>query len=138
MPAKDIFHDTVKTALIKEGWTITHDPYRLEFGLKDVYVDLAAEYPLAAERDGSKIAVEVKSFRGVSEIRDFESALGQYLFYGSLMSRADSERKLYLAITDIAFANTFQEPITRPAMEDFRVALIIFRPSEERIVRWIP
>ena len=26
MPAKDIYHDTVKNALIKDGWTITHDP----------------------------------------------------------------------------------------------------------------
>jgi hypothetical protein len=25
MPAKDIYHDTVKNALIKEGWTITPD-----------------------------------------------------------------------------------------------------------------
>ena len=29
MPAKDIHHDTVKNALIKDGWTITHDPLRL-------------------------------------------------------------------------------------------------------------
>ena len=26
MPARDKFHDTVKHALIKDGWTITHDP----------------------------------------------------------------------------------------------------------------
>ena len=26
MPVKDIYHDTVKNALIKDGWTITHDP----------------------------------------------------------------------------------------------------------------
>ncbi|MGL5064582.1 MAG: element excision factor XisH family protein, partial [Microcoleus sp.] len=25
MPAKDIYHETVKTALKKDGWTITHD-----------------------------------------------------------------------------------------------------------------
>ncbi|PZU99849.1 MAG: hypothetical protein DCE90_00690 [Pseudanabaena sp.] len=24
--AKDLFHQSVKTALIKYGWTITHDP----------------------------------------------------------------------------------------------------------------
>jgi len=24
MPAKDIYHDQVKNALIKDGWTITH------------------------------------------------------------------------------------------------------------------
>ena len=26
MPAKDMFHDSAKTALLKDGWTITHDP----------------------------------------------------------------------------------------------------------------
>ncbi|WP_287356852.1 element excision factor XisH family protein, partial [Moorena sp. SIO3B2] len=27
--AKDIFHNTVKIALQKDGWLITHDPYQL-------------------------------------------------------------------------------------------------------------
>ncbi len=26
MPAKDIYHNQVKNALIKDGWTITDDP----------------------------------------------------------------------------------------------------------------
>ncbi len=26
MPARDIYHDTVRNALEKDGWTITHDP----------------------------------------------------------------------------------------------------------------
>jgi hypothetical protein len=30
MPARDIYHNAVKAALIADGWTITHDPYRLE------------------------------------------------------------------------------------------------------------
>lgn len=51
MPAKDLYHDSVKQALIKDGWTITHDPYTLSFGQKDVFVDLAAERPLGAEKD---------------------------------------------------------------------------------------
>ncbi len=29
MPAKDIYHETVKNAMLKAGWTITHDPYHL-------------------------------------------------------------------------------------------------------------
>ncbi|MFN7462557.1 MAG: element excision factor XisH family protein, partial [Pseudanabaena sp.] len=27
MPAKDVYHDAVKNALIKDGWVITADPY---------------------------------------------------------------------------------------------------------------
>ena len=36
MPAKDTCHDAVKNALIKDGWTITADPYYLEFGLTGI------------------------------------------------------------------------------------------------------
>jgi len=31
MPAKDIYHDNVKNALIKEGWKITHAPLTIQF-----------------------------------------------------------------------------------------------------------
>ncbi|MFM7576856.1 MAG: element excision factor XisH family protein, partial [Microcystaceae cyanobacterium] len=30
--AKDIFHNIVKKALIKEDWIVTDDPLRLKFG----------------------------------------------------------------------------------------------------------
>ena len=66
--AKDIFHDTVKLALQKDGWRITHDPYRLRYGIADIYIDLAAEEAIAAEKAGRKIAVEVKSFVSGSTI----------------------------------------------------------------------
>jgi hypothetical protein len=61
MPAKDVFHEAVKKALLNEGWTITADPLYIQFGGVDLYVDLAAEKVIAAEKDGRKIAVEIKS-----------------------------------------------------------------------------
>ena len=61
--AKDIFHDAVKTALQKDGWQITHDPYRLRYGIADVYIDLAAEDAIAAEKEGRKIAVSCHAFK---------------------------------------------------------------------------
>jgi Holliday junction resolvase-like predicted endonuclease len=45
--ARDIFHDTVKKALEQDGWIITHDPYRLRYGIVDIYIDLAAEEAIA-------------------------------------------------------------------------------------------
>ncbi|WP_129633037.1 element excision factor XisH family protein [Candidatus Oscillochloris fontis] len=62
MPARDIYHNTVTHALEKAGWQITHDPFRLQWGTKDMYVDLGAEELVAAEQQGQKIAVEIKSF----------------------------------------------------------------------------
>ena len=64
MPSKDIYHDVVCNGLIKEGWTITHDPLFLRYGKKDMYVDLGAERLIAAQKAKDVIAVEVKSFVG--------------------------------------------------------------------------
>ena len=137
MSARDIYHDCVKNALIKDGWTITHDPLTLSLGFKDVYVDLGAENPLAAEKDGIKIAVEIKSFRSQSDMRDFENAIGQYVFYRSALSRVEPDRKLYLAISEIAYRNTFFEPIVIPTLEDLKPLLLIFNIEKEEIIKWI-
>lgn len=50
MPAKDISHNCVKKALIKAGWTITHDPFRIRLTRKNLFVDLGAERLIAADR----------------------------------------------------------------------------------------
>ncbi|OQX26146.1 MAG: hypothetical protein BWK80_11990 [Desulfobacteraceae bacterium IS3] len=138
MPARDIYHDNFKKALIREGWKITHDPYTIAFGSKGVFVDLGAERMLAAEKNDEKIAVEVKSFRSASDIQDLEMAVGQYVFYRSLLLRFESERKLFLAVPESVFASTLSEPIARPVLEDLSIALIAFDPVKEVISKWIP
>jgi hypothetical protein len=60
--AKDIFHDNVREALIKEGWTITAEQLRVRLGRAAIEIDMMAENIMVVERDGEKIAVEVKSF----------------------------------------------------------------------------
>lgn len=40
MPARGIFYYAVKHALIKDGWTITHDPYTISYGQDDLFVEL--------------------------------------------------------------------------------------------------
>ena len=77
MPQRDQLHEAVKVALVKDGWTVTHDPLTVPFGLRKVYLDLGAERVLAAERGAERIAVEVKSFIGHSEVADLELALGR-------------------------------------------------------------
>jgi hypothetical protein len=43
MPAKKIYHDAVIQALIADGWIITGDLMKLEYGDRNLYVDLGAE-----------------------------------------------------------------------------------------------
>jgi hypothetical protein len=82
VPARDIYHNAVKAALITDGWSITHDPYRVEFAGKDAYVDLGAEREerdvvVAAQRGTTTIAVEIKTFTGLSVLADLQQAIGQ-------------------------------------------------------------
>ncbi|HBE18158.1 MAG TPA: hypothetical protein DEG17_22230 [Cyanobacteria bacterium UBA11149] len=82
MPTKDKFHDVVVIALQKDGWQITDDPLRIRISpTTNLYIDLGAEKIIAAQRDREKIAVEIKSFLGVSAIAEFHTALGQFINY---------------------------------------------------------
>jgi hypothetical protein len=50
MSGRDIYHDTVKSALQKAGWQITHDPFPLEIGMKRLSIDLGAARLIAASQ----------------------------------------------------------------------------------------
>ncbi|MFB2974290.1 element excision factor XisH family protein [Aerosakkonema sp. BLCC-F183] len=138
MPARDKYHDNFKNALSKDGWTITHDPLRLKWGNKDLYVDLGAEQLLTAEKAGCQIAVEIKSFGGASEMNDIENAVGQYFVYRSVLARTEPNRTLYIAVHDRIFIDIFEEAVGRLIIQDYQIPLIVFDPQMEVILRWIP
>ena len=138
MPARDIYHDTVRQALSKDGWEITHDPLRLQWGTKDMYVDLAAEQLVAAERHGQKIAVEIKSFIGPSEIEDLRNALGQFVLYRTILQTTEPDRILYLAVREATFLALFEEPIGQLLMQQEHLHLLVFDPHSEEVITWIP
>jgi hypothetical protein len=138
MPAKDIYHDTVKAALIKDGWTITHDPLTIRLTRKKLYVDLGAERLIAAQRDTERIAVEVKSFTRASDMKDLEDALGQFVLYTHVLARYDPERKLYLAVTDEVYESVFEEEAGEILLQDGVIRLITFNAEQEAIIQWIP
>jgi hypothetical protein len=137
MSARDSIHDAVKNALIKDGWTITHDPYPLPFGDRDVYADLGAERAIAAERRDQKIAVEVKSFLGASEVHDLEVALGQFVFYRHLLSRRDPLREMWLAIPEEAYISVLGDVAGTELLNGIGVNLFTVDPESEEVVRWL-
>lgn len=137
MAAKDKFHDAVKTGLIKEGWTVTDDPFFIPFGGVDLYVDLGAEKVIAAVKESRKIAVEVKSFLGSSIITEFHSALGQLMSYRLAIKQKDPERILYLAVPWEIYRTFFQLEFGRLAIQDYQLKLIVYNPDHEEIVQWI-
>ncbi|MEG3903354.1 element excision factor XisH family protein [Microcoleus sp. B4-C5] len=137
MPAKDIYHNTVITALEKDGWTITNDRLTLEIGDLSLFIDLGAEKILAAEKQGRKIAVEVKSFLSASPVKDLEEALGQYIVYEDILELSEPERKIYLAVREEVYLDIFSEPLGQLLLQKKRLKLIVFDSSKEIIVRWI-
>jgi len=136
MPKLDIIHNAVKNALIRDGWTITHDPFIIEYKELTLYADLAAERPIAAEREGRKIVVEVKSFVGASKIQDLKIGLGQYEIYLSLLEIIDPNRKLYLAISEKVYDEFFALESIQVIINRLQVPLIVVNPETEEIVKW--
>lgn len=133
----DVIHDAVRNALVKDGWTITADPFLIKYEDVNLYADLAAERHLAAERGGRRIAVEIKSFLGPSPMRELETALGQYLIYPGFLELTASDRKVYLAITDTIHHDFFSREAIQVVIRRYDVALLVVNPQEEVIVQWI-
>jgi len=137
MSAKDMIHETVKNALVKDGWTITADPYTIQYGDDRLYADLAAERTLAAERKGQKIIVEIKSFVGQSDIQSFKVALGQYMLYLPLLAEVAPDYTLYLAVSSLAYNDALQRESIKVALAYNQVRLIVVQLKIEEIVQWI-
>jgi len=72
-----------------------------------------------------KIAVKNKSFIGDSPVTDLENALGQYILYYDILTRLETERRLYLAIRQETCSELFQEPIGKILLENQRLCLLI-------------
>ncbi|MFK0730897.1 MAG: XisH family protein [Gloeotrichia echinulata HAB0833] len=139
MPARDQYHDTVKNALIKDGWTITHDPLRIRLARgKNLFVDLGAERLLAAERETDKIAVEVKSFTRPSDMKDLEEAVGQFVLYSQLLKRYYPDYILHLAVSEATRKTVFEEEAGQTLIQDGIIRIVTFDPSQEAIIQWIP
>lgn len=137
MSAKDIFHETVKKALQKEQWVITADPLKFKYGNVNFQIDLGAEKVLAAERQGEKIAVEIKSFLNPSAVTDFYAALGQFLSYRLALEMIETNRILYLAVPLDIYETFFQFEFTQAAIQRYQILLIVYDPVNEVIVQWI-
>lgn len=138
MPAKDIYHDTVKRALQKDGWTITHDPFPLQIGKKRLSADLGAKRLISAEKGIQKIVVEVKSFVGQSDVKDLEQALGQYVLYRQILNEMGIERILYLAVSRPTFNSVFTIELGQVLLKNQIIRLIVFDEERELIALWIP
>ncbi len=141
MSARDTFHDLVKQALQQDGWTITHDPYALSADSFDLAIDLGAEKVIAAQRNETKIAVEIKTFAGPSKITEFYSAMGQFIAYRTArtaLDKQDPDRALYLAVPDNLYDKFFATPFLQELIQNNQIYLITYNINQETLSQWIP
>ncbi len=137
MSAKDATHNVVRKALEKDGWTITQDPYYIKVGGVELYIDLGAEAMVAAEREGQKIAVEIKSFLGASSISEFHTALGQFFNYRLALEEKEPDRELYLAVPLNTYNDFFSLQFIQKVVQRATLKLLIYDEQAEVISQWI-
>ena len=138
MSAKDIFHVVVRSALEKEGWTITDNPLYLKVDDDKLSVDLGAENTLfGAERYGEKIAVEIKCFLGLSLINQFHEAMGQAWNYKVVLEDQQPDRVLCLAVPEDIYEEFFTRRLAQMSVTRMELKLIVFNPLTEEIVSWL-
>ena len=108
MPRRDAYHHIVRRALVKDGWTITDDPYVIKYGGIYLYADLGAGRAFSAEKQGRQIVIEIKVFGRASFLNSFHRATGQYNNYRSLLKIINPARAIYLAVPESEWEKHFQ------------------------------
>lgn len=137
MSRRDIIHPAVVNALTKDGWTITDDPFYIEFEELTLAVDIGAERTFAARRGEEKIAVEVKSFVKRSPVQDLKDALGQFLLYRGYLNTIEPDRTLYIALPERVYDEFFTQKAVEFAVDLYKVPLIVVNLVSEEIAAWI-
>ena len=136
--ARDLYHQLVREALVKEGWTVTHDPYSLSkkiVGAK-LEIDLGLEKIIIAEKDTQKIAVEVKSFIEDSLIYEFHSVAGQYFNYLIGLELIEPDRQLFLAMPEEAYLELSKIEIFKLSVQKMNMKIITFDLETSAITLW--
>ena len=137
IPTTDTFHDIVKKALIRDNWKITHDPFFIRYGETDFYIDLGAEKIVAAEKEGKKIAVEIKSFLNDSITYEFHTALGQFMNYRYILEESEPDRILYLAVPSHIYNSFFKTHFGQMVIRKSAIRIISYNSEKEEIEEWI-
>jgi hypothetical protein len=135
MPRRDLYHNTVRNALIKDGWTITRDPFMLGDPKLRVYADLCVTKTTDTDAQIT-LTIEVKVFGTASHATELEKAVGQYVLYRSILKHANSPIQTYLAIPTQIHRTFFQHRIVQNLIKDEQIRLLIFNPDTETIEQW--
>ena len=106
--------------------------------VRNLRIDLGAERLIAAEKAGETIAVEVKSFVGISSLHEFYKAVGQFDYYKFSLAKQDAERILFLAVPFDFFEEFVEEDVHNQAyIADRHIRIIVYNPDTATLLKWI-
>ena len=137
MSKRDNIHFSVKTALEKDGWTITNDPLQIPTGDTVIKIDMGAEKVLVAQKGAEKIAVEVKTLSTPSIVYACYDAFGKYMLYRDALRDEHIVRELYLAISDVAFNRIKKVDFIYKRINQYEIKVIVVDIDQEIIKQWI-
>jgi hypothetical protein len=137
MSRRDRLHQALRRTLEKDGWAITADPLILVLEQTELRADLGAEKTFAAEKEGRKIAIELKEFTAVSGVSELEKAIGQLQLYQWALDTQEPDRKLFLAVSEMAYVKYFEKPLFQLVVQRNKINLLVYQPDSEEIVKWI-
>jgi len=131
------YHDAFRNALIKDGWTITHDPFDLEWDDKELYVNVEEERLVAAQKQRQKIAVEIIKFLQPLPDNELEHSIDLFAVYRAVLAEQEPDYVLYLALPEEVYKDVFQDVDSRLILEEGVKRVISFDPAREEIIQWI-
>ncbi len=135
---RDKIHEAVRTALEKDGWTITDDPLvvQIDDGDRSLEIDLGAERVIAATKGNKKIAVEIKSFSSASILNSFHEALGQYLDYRDALEEGNIEREMYLAVDSEIYKQMENIRFILRRIKKYGLNILLINIESKTILEW--
>ncbi len=131
MLRKDDYHDSVKRALVKAGWSIDGEQVAFIGSERQVVINLQAS------KDGHGIIlIEVKGFQP-SMVEALANAMGKILIYRYILNELSQNIPVWLAVPEFAYQNILTEHMGLAMRQQLGMDLIVFSVEREEIVAWI-
>ena len=70
-------------------------------------------------------------------MREFETALGQYLIYNTFLSLTHPHYAVYLAISNNIYEKFFEQVAIDLIIRKYQVCLLVVDINKEQVIKWI-
>ena len=127
--ADDKVLPNLKDALVKDGWQVKPKALLLRDTGYQFLIDVDAE------KDGKRVAIEVKSWLSESFNQDWYMAFGQYLTYQGALHVEAPEYELYLAVPEDIYYKHFNTFILSLVKAN-SVKIVIFDTNTNTVAAW--